>query len=38
MLGRRRAKTFARLREFDIDRAVPKARLDELHMLLGGPR
>jgi len=38
LLGRRRAKTLARLREFDIDRAVPKGRLDELHMLLGGPR
>lgn len=38
LLGKRRAETFARLREFDIDRAVPKGRLDELHLLLGGPR
>jgi hypothetical protein len=34
LIGRRRAATLARLRTFDIDRAVPKARLDELHMLL----
>jgi hypothetical protein len=34
LVGRRRKATLARLREFDIDRAVPKARLDELHMLL----
>jgi hypothetical protein len=41
LVGRRRKATLARLREFDIDRAVPKARLDELHLLLrdvaGGP-
>jgi hypothetical protein len=36
LVGRRRKETFTRLREFDIARAVPKARLDELHMLLGG--
>jgi len=34
LAGRRRAETFERLRAFDIDRAVPKARLDELHLLL----
>ena len=38
LLGRRRKATLARLRDFDIDRAVPKQRLDELHMLLGGQR
>jgi hypothetical protein len=36
LIGKRRKATLARLREFDIDRAVPKARLDELHLLLGG--
>jgi hypothetical protein len=36
LIGRRRQATLARLRDFDIDRAVPKQRLDELHMLLGG--
>lgn len=35
LVGKRRAATLARLREFDIDRAVPKTRLDELHLLLG---
>ena len=34
LAGRRRAETFERLRSFDIDRTVPKARLDELHLLL----
>jgi hypothetical protein len=34
ILGRRRADTFARLREFDVDRVVPAARLDELHWLV----
>jgi hypothetical protein len=42
LAGRRRAETFERLRGFDIDRTVPKARLDELHLLLreatGRPR
>lgn len=34
-LGRsRRADTLARLRKFETERAVPKARLDELHLLL----
>ncbi|HEY8302067.1 MAG TPA: hypothetical protein VIG48_09220 [Jatrophihabitans sp.] len=33
--GRRRRKdTVARLREFDTTRAVPRARLDEVHLLL----
>lgn len=36
LIGKRRKPTLARLRTFDIDRAVPKARLDELHLLLGG--
>jgi hypothetical protein len=36
LAGRRRQATLARLRDFDVDRAVPKARLDELHLLLGG--
>lgn len=30
----RRDQTVARLREFDVDRVVPRARLDELHLLL----
>jgi hypothetical protein len=34
LVGRRRKVTLDRLRTFDIDRAVPKARLDELHLLL----
>ncbi|HLY33000.1 MAG TPA: hypothetical protein VKQ07_00580 [Jatrophihabitantaceae bacterium] len=41
---RRRGETIERLRSFDIDRVVPRARLDELHLLLrsitgrsGGP-
>ncbi len=34
LAGRRRKATLDRLRGFDIDRAVPKARLDELHLLL----
>lgn len=44
LAGKRRKQTLERLRAFDIDRAVPKARLDELHLLLrnaasgpGGP-
>lgn len=31
---RSRSQTLARLREFDVARAVPPARLDELHLLL----
>jgi hypothetical protein len=34
LVGKRRKATLTRLRDFDVDRAVPKARLDELHMLL----
>ena len=35
LLGRqRRRKTVARLRTFDIDRVVPKSRVDELHLIL----
>jgi hypothetical protein len=34
LIGRRRADTVARLRQFDTARAVPKARLDEVHLLL----
>ena len=33
LLGRRRKATLVRLRGFDIDRVVPAARLDELHLL-----
>jgi hypothetical protein len=34
-LGReRRRRTVARLRTFDVDRVVPKARVDELHLIL----
>jgi hypothetical protein len=36
LMGKRRTATLSRLREFDIDRAVPRARLDELHLLLRG--
>lgn len=36
LIGKRRKPTLTRMREFDITRAVPKGRLDELHMLLGG--
>jgi hypothetical protein len=35
LIGKRRKPTLIRMREFDIDRTVPKARLDELHLLLG---
>lgn len=34
LVGRRRAETVRRLRSFDVDRAVPQSRLDELHMVL----
>lgn len=34
LVGKRRPAALAKLREFDIDRAVPRDRLDELHMLL----
>lgn len=34
LAGRRRMQTLTRLRSFDIDRAVPRSRVDELHLLL----
>jgi hypothetical protein len=34
---RRRPETLRRLRGFDVDRAVPAARLDELHLLVRAP-
>jgi hypothetical protein len=34
LVGKRRPETLERLRGFDVDRAVPTARLDELHLLL----
>ena len=34
LAGRRRKETLARLRAFDVGRAVPRSRIDELHMLL----
>ena len=34
LLGRRRQETAERLRGFAVDRVVPAARLDELHLLL----
>ncbi len=34
LTGKRRTATLAKLRGFDVDRAVPRSRLDELHMLL----
>jgi membrane protein implicated in regulation of membrane protease activity len=36
LAGRRREQTLSRMRSFEIARAVPKARLDELHLLLRG--
>jgi hypothetical protein len=36
LVGKRRKATLVRLRQFEIGRAVPKARLDELHLLLRG--
>ena len=34
LIGRRRAETAEKLRGFDVDRVVPAARLDEVHLLL----
>jgi hypothetical protein len=34
LVGRRRHETMAKIRQFDVERAVPKARRDELHMVL----
>lgn len=31
---KRRARTLARLRQFDVERVVPAARLDQLHMIV----
>lgn len=36
LIGKRRKATLVRMRSFEVERAVPKARLDELHMLLRG--
>jgi hypothetical protein len=34
LAGRRREETFSRLRQFEVNRVVPPARLDQLHLLL----
>ncbi len=34
LIGKRRKETLTRIRQFDVERAVPKARRDELHMVL----
>jgi hypothetical protein len=34
LVGKRRRETLERLRGFDVDRAVPRSRIDELHLLL----
>ena len=34
LVGRRRADTMARIRRFEVDRAVPKASRDELYLVL----
>jgi hypothetical protein len=34
LLGKRRATTAARLKQFDVERVVPPGRLDELHMIV----
>jgi hypothetical protein len=34
LTGRRRTETLDRLRAFEVERAVPGSRVDELHMLL----
>ncbi len=34
LLGRRRQQTLQRLRGFDLDRVVPAARLDDLHLIV----
>lgn len=36
LVGKRRATTLKQLRMFEVERAVPKARLDEVHLLLRG--
>jgi hypothetical protein len=35
---RRRRRTIDRLRTFDVDQVVPKARVDELHLILRDTR
>jgi hypothetical protein len=34
LVGRRRAATFARLKQFDVNRVVPRSRQDELHFVV----
>jgi hypothetical protein len=34
LIGRRRAATFARLKQFDVNRVVPRSRQDELHFVV----
>jgi hypothetical protein len=34
LLGRRRSEVIARLRGFDIDRVVPPARVDDMHLVI----
>lgn len=34
LAGRKRRETLARMREFDVERAVPKARRDELYLVI----
>jgi len=36
LAGRRRRETLERLRAFEVERAVPRSRIDELYMLLRG--
>lgn len=42
LIGRRRGDTLARMKQFEVERAVSRARVDELHMLIreasGSPR
>jgi hypothetical protein len=38
LAGRRRKATLAQLRAFEVERAVPAGRIDELHMLLRSAR
>lgn len=38
LAGRRRKETLARLRSFEVERAVPAGRIDELHLLLRSTR
>lgn len=34
LIGRRRAATFTRLKQFDVNRVVPRSRQDELHFVV----